>query len=174
MKTLILKTCALSFLIALSSFSVKTQAQQNIGTLPPIIDLILNDTPQGNSPPINTVPPTTAQSPLQFDFGVKQSQFLVSVNDVDGNLASIRVDTGRAGLIGINPNSDVGFEPIFGGFIITGSQENLIQAISVISYSPILSPDEGDAFFEVTITSTDSIGEVDQDSFFVNFNYEND
>ncbi len=175
MKSLILKTYALSFLIALTSFSASTQAQKNTETLIPIIDLILNDSgpitsPEKNSPPVNTVPATTAQFPIQFNSG-EITALPVSVDDVDGNLASILVNFSSDGLISIDPNADVDIQVQASppGFIFTGSQENLAQAITSLFYSPLLGSIEGDVLVEITITSTDSLGEFDQDSFFVNF-----
>jgi len=98
----------------------------------------------------------------------------ISVDDVDGNLNNIRVDISPLprGIFFGPDFADKDPSPIFdrelteSGFIITGTQENLVP---VIRDAFFVVPDEaGSINYTVTVTSTDSEGAIDTDTFEIN------
>lgn len=160
MKQLLLKVSLTLGFVSLAAFNLNSYAQENAEILPPIIDLILND----NQAPINFAP----AGPLQT--AADQSLILLlSASDIDGNLERVQVEASANFGFNLTPsrNPNITFEIIPNGFIITtGSQEDIIPASAV--FTPTLVPTLQDNQAEITITSTDSEGAIDTDSFLVN------
>ena len=154
----------LSF-ISLNIISFHTNAQlSGAETLPPVVTFVLDEQEpaQENQAPVNSVP----QSPIDVDTDAV-SEFTIEVNDADNNLISIEVSTPLPALLSPQTlSNDVEFDDgnSSNSFIITGSQSDLQEAISVLTFIPF----EGDATYTITILSTDAEGATDEDSFTVN------
>lgn len=141
--------------LGLISVSFSAIAQTN-NALPAIITFIL----ESNTAPVNTVPTQTLQLDIADMGELLFTPVSVSVNDADGNLSSIRVTSTVGSLIAVaDDNVTLDDGDALNDFTITGSQENLMSSISTLIFSPL----SGAGIYTITILSTDSDGESDQD-----------
>ena len=156
------KTKASIWLVLFSfsaTFLSSTAIAQPANALPPIISFILEG---GNQAPVNTVSLET----LELDI-IDMDEFLtapiaVSVSDADGNLSSIRITSTLGTLVAVADDSNVTLDDgdSLNDFTISGSQENLINSISTLIFSPSLS---GPGNYTITVLSTDTEGATDED-----------
>lgn len=146
-------------LFSFSAILLSSTAIAQSNALPPIISFILED---GNQAPVNTVPLET----LELDI-VDMNEFLtapipVSVSDADSNLNSIRVTSTLGTLIAVADDSNVTLDggDSLNDFTISGSQEDLINSIATLIFSPLNGPGN----YTITVLSTDTEGATDEDT----------
>ena len=160
-------TSNICFLVCISlGLIIVTSNAQSSGAeiLPPVINLVLDEQPQENQAPVNVVP----QSTVDIDANTI-TEFLLEVTDPDNNLTSIEVSTTLDALLSpqtLSNDVELSNGNSLNSFIITGTQADLQDAISVLTFIPFL----GDTSYTITIVSTDAEGASDEDSFVVNVN----
>jgi len=161
------------FLVCISlGLIIVTSNAQSSGAeiLPPVINLVLDEQPQENQAPVNVVPQSTVDIDIDIDIDATTIiEFSLEVTDPDNNLTSIEVSTTLDALLSpqtLSNDVELSFGNSLNSFIITGTQADLQDAISVLTFIPFL----GDTSYTITIVSTDAEGASDEDSFVVNVN----